>query len=186
LDLFLKAIQNKYEDADVYYSLGQSYKNLKEYSEALEAYESTVKRYFNYPGVHYQMGLIHALQGNIDLARMELKREQSLNTCYQIPITIKLLEMDAEESSDNADTLFELGKRYAEMPNDTKAVDVFKRILAHNPLYPEVHYWLGMISFRQGNLTQAEEEYIKELEANPGNASAQEALKNLREQLPRR
>ncbi len=184
LDMFLKAIQHKYEDADVYYSLGQSYKNLKEYSEALAAYEATVKRYFNYPGVHYQIGLIHALRGNTDPARMELKREQSFNTYYRIPATIKLLEMDAEEFPDNAEILFELGKLYAEMPNDKKAVDVFKRILARNPSYPEAHYWLGMIYFRQGNLPEAEEEYIKELEANPGNASAREALKSLREQLP--
>jgi len=186
LDLFLKAIQKKYDDADVYYSLGQSHKNLNQYSEALAAYEATVKRYFNYPGVHYQIGLIHALQGSTDLARMELKREQSFNTCYRIPATIKLLEMDAEQSPDNADILFELGKLYAQMPDDKKAVDVFKRIFAHNPSYPEAHFRLGRIYFRQGNLLEAEEEYIKELEANPGNASAQEALKSLREQLPRK
>ena len=186
LDLFLKAIQKKYDDADVYYSLGQSYKNLKEYSEALTAYEAAVKRYFNYPGVHYQIGLIQALQGNTDLARMELKREQSLNTCYRIPATIKLLEIDAEQSPDNADILFELGKLYAEMPDDKKAVDVFRKIFAHNPYYPEAHFRLGRIYFRQGNLLEAEEEYIKELETNPGNASAQEALKSLREQLLRK
>ena len=186
LDMFLKAVRNKYADADVYYSLGQSYKNLKQYPEALAAYDAAVKRYFNYPGVHYQIGLIHALQGNTDLARMELKREQSFNSYYRIPATIKVLEMDAEQSPDNADTLFELGKLYAEMPSDKKAVDVFKRILARNPSYPEVHYWLGMIYFRQGLLPEAEEEYIKELEANPAHALAQEALKRLREQLLRR
>ncbi len=186
LGMFLKAIRNKYADADVYYSLGQSYKNLKEYGEALTAYDAAVKRYFNYPGVHYQIGLIHTLQGNTDLARMELKREQSFNTYYRIPATIKLLEMDAGQSPGNTDTLFELGKLYAEMPNDTKAVDAFKRILVHNPSYPEAHYWLGMIYFRQGHLAEAEEEYIKELEANPGNALAQEALKSVREQLLRK
>jgi tetratricopeptide (TPR) repeat protein len=186
LDLFLKAIQNKYEDADVYYSLGQSYKNLKEYDEALTAYDAAVKRYFNYPGVHYQIGLIHALQGNTDLARMELKREQSFNTYFRIPAKIKLLEMDAEEFPDNTGILFELGKLYAEMPDDKNAIDVFKKILVRNPSYPEVHYRLGMIYFRQGNLPEAEEEYMKELEANPGNTSTQEALKNVREQLPRK
>ena len=186
LDMFLKAIQKKYDNADVYYSLGQSYKNLKEYSEALAAYEAAVKRYFNYPGVHYQIGLIHALQGNTDLARMELKREQSFNTCYRVPVTIKLLEMDAEQSLDNADILFELGKLYAEMPDDKKAVDVFRRLLAQKPSYPGAHYWLGIICFRQGNLLEAEEEYIKEFEVNPSNALAQEALKSLREQLLRK
>jgi tetratricopeptide (TPR) repeat protein len=186
LDLFLKAIQKKYDDADVYYSLGQSHKNLNQYSEALTAYEAAAKRYFNYPGVHYQIGLIHALQGNIDLARMELKREQSFNTCYRIPAAIKLLEMDAEQPPDNVDALFELGKLYAEMPHDKKAIEVFRRLLAHKPSYPRAHYWLGLIYFRQGNLLEAEQEYIKEIEANPGNASAQEALKSLREQLPRK
>ncbi len=186
IDLFLKAIENKYDNADVYYSIGQSHKNLKEYSEALAAYEAASKRYFTYPGVHYQIGLIHALQGNTDLARMEFKREQSFNTFYQNLVTIKILEMDAAQSSDNADILFELGKLYAEMPDDEKAVDTFKRIIAHNPSYPEAHFWLGTIYFRQGNLLEAEEEYIKELEANPGNASAQKALKILREQLLRK
>ncbi len=181
LDMFLKAIRNKYADADVYYGMGQSYKNLKEYDEALAAYDATVKRYFNYPGVHYQIGLIHALQGNTDLARMELKREQSFNGCYRIPATIKLLEMDAEQSPGNADILFELGKLYAEMPDDKKAVDVFKKILSHNPSYPEAHYRLGLIYFKQGKLSEAKEEYTKELEANPGHASAQEALKRLGE-----
>jgi tetratricopeptide (TPR) repeat protein len=183
LDMFLNAIQKKYDNADVYYSLGQSYKNLNQYREALAAYEATAKRYFNYPGVHYQIGLIHALQGKTDLARMELKREQSLNTCCRIPAAIKLLEMDAEQSPDNVDILFELGKLYAEMPNDEKAVEAFRRLLAHKPSYPEAHFRLGRIYFRQGNLLEAEEEYIKELEVNPSNASAQEALKGLREQL---
>ena len=186
LDLFLKAIQKKYDNADVYHSLGQSYKNLNKYSESLAAYEATVKRYFNYPGVHYQIGLIHALQGKTDLARMELKREQSFNTCYRIPAAVKLLEMDVEQSPDNVDVLFELGKLYAEMPNDEKAVEAFRRLLAHKPSYPEAHFRLGGIYFRQGNLLEAEEEYIKELEVNPSNASAQEALKGLREQLPRK
>jgi len=186
LDLFLKAIQKKYDNADVYYSLGQAHKNLNQYSEALAAYEATAKRYFSYPGVHYQIGLIYALQGKTDLARMELKREQSFNTCYRIPVAIKLLEMDAEQSPDNADILFELGKLYAEMPDDKKAVEVLRRLLAHKPSYPRAHYWLGLIYFRQGNLLEAEEEYIKELEVNPSNTSAQEALKSLREQLLRK
>jgi tetratricopeptide (TPR) repeat protein len=186
LDMFLKAIQNKYDNADVYYSIGQSYKNLKEYSKALTAYEATAKRYFTYPGVHYQIGLIHLLQGNTDLARMEFKREQFFNTCYQLPVTIKILEMDAERFSDNAGILLELGKLYAEMPNDKKAVDIFKRIIAQNPSYPEAHFWLGTIYLSQGNLSEAEEEFVKELEANPTNESAQEALKRLREQLLRK
>jgi tetratricopeptide (TPR) repeat protein len=92
--------------------------------------------------------------------------------------------MDNEQFPGNADVLFELGKLYAEIPDDKKAVDVFRRILADNPSYPEAHYRLGLIYFRQGKLPEAEEEYMKELEANPGNASAQEALKSLREQLP--
>ncbi len=183
---FLQAIQKKYDNADVYYSLGQSHKNLNQYSEALAAYEAAAKIYFNYPGVHYQIGLIHTLQGNTDLARVELKREQSFNTCYRIPAAIKLLEMDAEQSPDNVDVLFELGKLYAEMPHDKKAVEVFRRLLAHKPSYPQAHYWLGLIYFRQGNLLEAEQEYIKELEVNPGNASAQEALEGLRERLPRK
>jgi tetratricopeptide (TPR) repeat protein len=117
---------------------------------------------------------------------MEFKREQSFNTVYRLPVTIKILEMDAERSPDNADILSELGKLYAEMPNDEKAVDIFKRIIAQNPSYPEAHFWLGTIYLRQGNLSEAEEEYVKELEANPSNASAQEALKRLREQLLRK
>ena len=186
LDMFLKAIQSKYDDADVYYSIGQSYKNQEEHNKALAAYEATAKRYFAYPGVHYQTGLIHLLQGNTDLARMEFKREQSISTSYRLLATIKILEMDAERSLDNADILLELGKLYAGMPNDEKAVDIFKRIIARNPSYPEAHFWLGTIYFRQGNLSEAEEEYAKELEANPSNATAQEALKRLREQLLRK
>ncbi|MEW6068330.1 MAG: tetratricopeptide repeat protein [Nitrospirota bacterium] len=185
LDMFLKAIQNKYDSADVYYSIGQSYKNLKEYNKAFAAYETTVKRYFTYPGVHYQIGLIHLLQGNTDLARMEFKREQAFNNCYRLPVTIKILEMDAEQFPDNLDILFELGKLYAEMPNDEKAVNIFKKVIVHNPLYPEAHFWLGTIYFREGNLSEAEEEYVKELEVNHNNIAAQEALKKLREQLLR-
>ncbi len=186
LNMFLKAVQKKYDNADVHYSLGQSYKNLNQHGEALKAYEATAKRYFNYPGVHYQIGLIHVLQGNTDLARMELKRERSFHTCYRIPAAIKLLEIDAEQFPGNVDVLFELGKLYAEMPDDKRAVDVFRRLLAHRPSYPGAHYWLGIIYFREGNLLDAEQEYIKELEANPDNASAQKALKNLQDQLPRK
>jgi tetratricopeptide (TPR) repeat protein len=184
--MFLKAVQKKYDDADVYYSVGQSYKNLNQYGEALEAYEATVKRYFTYPGVHYQIGLIHALQGNTDLARMELNRERSFNTCYRVPAAIKLLEMDVEQSPDNPDVLFELGKLYVEMPDDRKAGDVFSKLLALKPSYPGAHYWLGIICVRQGNLLEAEQEYVKELEANPGNVSAQEALERLRDQRLRK
>jgi len=177
---FLKAIANNYADADVYYSLGQACKNLKQYREALAAYEETAKRYFRYPGVHYQIALIQAMQGNTELARMELKREVSINSSYRNPAMIQLLKDDAEKSPDKARLYFELGGLYAGMPDDEKALDAYNKVLALDPKYPQAHFRRGQIYFRQGKLREAEQEYEKELETDPGNASAQEELRRLR------
>jgi tetratricopeptide (TPR) repeat protein len=177
---FHKAIENNYADADVYYSLGQACKNLKQYKEALSAYEEAAKRYFRYPGVHYQIALIQALQGNADLARMELKREVSLNSPYRIPAMIQLLKDDAEKSPDKAHLYFELGGLYAGMPDDENALDAYNKVLALDPKFPEAHFRRGQIYFRQGKFREAEQEYEKELETDPGNTSAQEELKRLR------
>jgi tetratricopeptide (TPR) repeat protein len=177
---FHKAIENNYADADVYYSLGQACKNLKQYKEALSAYEEAAKRYFRYPGVHYQIALIQALQGNAELARMELKREASINSPYRIPAMIQLLKDDAEKSPDKAHLYFELGGLYAGMPDDENALDAYNKVLALDPKYPEAHFRCGQIYFRQGKLPEAEQEHEKELETDPGNALAQEELKRLR------
>jgi tetratricopeptide (TPR) repeat protein len=179
--LFQRAIQNGYDDADVYYNLGQACKNLQEYREALAAYGETAKRNSSFPGVHYQIGLIGALQGNAALAREELEQEMSLNGSYRIPAMARIIEMDVQKSPENAGLFFKLGKLYAEMIDKQAAANAFRRVLFLNPSYPEAHVSLGKLYLKQGDLRRAEEEYRKELAINPGSASALEALKDLRE-----
>jgi tetratricopeptide (TPR) repeat protein len=94
--LFLEAIRRDYGDADVHYSLGQAHKNLKEYDQAVQAYEKTVKLFYAYPGAHYQLGECYRVKGKHDLARLEFRREIKLNSRYKRSSEIGLQKIEEE------------------------------------------------------------------------------------------
>lgn len=75
-----------------------------------------------------------------------------------------------------AETLESQGK-------DTEAAAIYARILESNPLTPGIHYRLGQISLDQagpnGSTEAAKQEFKKELEVDPSNASAEFILGEL-------
>ena len=50
-------------------------------------------------------------------------RELSFHNCFRIPSELGLLEIEAEESTDNSDISIEFGKLYFEISDDEKAAE---------------------------------------------------------------
>jgi len=185
-ELFLRAIELDYYNADVYYSLGQTYKQLADYENAIKAYENTIKLYYNFPGAHYQLGDTYRLIGNFDFARMELKREISINPCWELLSQIALLEIDIEIEPTNIDKLFVLGMLYQKVLDEKyleKAVITFRKIIELNSSYPEVHFQLGQLYEMKGDFFMAEQEYLKEIEINPDHSDARQAIEKIKSNI---
>ena len=181
--LFSEAIKRGYFNADVYYSLGQANKNLNEIDQAITAYEKTVKLYYSYRGAHYHLGECYRLQGKYDLARLEFKREISLNSSWKSLCEVGLQEIEVELDPDNVDKLFALGMLYkdsAGKDHREQAIKTFLRVIDLNPGYPDVHFQLGYLYQKDGDLERAEHEYEMELEMNSGHTKAREALDSIR------
>lgn len=67
----------------------------------------SLKLYYAYRGVHYQLGECYRLKGKYDLARLEFKREINLNPSYRDRCKIGLQKIEAEldPNKDHGDLL---------------------------------------------------------------------------------
>lgn len=188
IGLFLKAIKLKYYSADVYYSLGQAYRILENYRKSIKAYKKVVKLNHKYPGVHYALGESYRLQGKLEIAKREFKRENSKDSKWKKWSKIALLEIDTEIDPADVDAFFDLGMLYNESSGKEyfeKAFKTFKRVAELDPSYSGVHYQLGKIYEKKDDVSKAEKEYIKEIQINPKNIDAREAIGRIKRTLPR-
>lgn len=193
-DMFLKAIKSGYANADVYFSLGQAYKRLKNYEKAVSAYEKTAELYYNYPGVHYHLGDTYSLLGKFDIARLELKREVSINPKMQDLCDIVGLEIEFRSKPpgiDDIEALFLLGMMYYgaifinEYEDDylEKAINIFQKIKELNPSYllvPMGNFSLGQLYEKKGDFHEAEKMYMEEIRINPESDAARIAVETIK------
>lgn len=180
---FIKSVDAGYYNSDVYYSLGQAHKELKEYEEAILAYEEVIRLYYNYPGGHYQLGDTFRLVGKFDLARMELKREISINPGWKYLCDIALLELATQEDPSDINAFFSLGMTYRTGFMDgylEKSAHAFKKVIELNPAHPNAHFLLGELYEKLADISMSMEEYEKEMEINPYHTVAAEALAELK------
>ncbi len=63
--------------------------------------------------------------------------------------------------------------------NNKEAMENINRLLNLNSCYPEGHYMKGVIYEKEGNLKLAKEEYIKEININPGCKKAWKKIKEI-------
>jgi tetratricopeptide (TPR) repeat protein len=188
IDLFLKAIKNKHGNADVYYSLGQAYRILENNRKAIEAYKKVVELNSKYPGVHYALGESYRSQDKFEIAKEEFRREDSEDSQWKKWSKIALLEIDTEIDPTDVDAFFNLGLLYNESFEEEyfeKGFKTFKRVAELDPLYPGVHYLLGKIYEKKDDSSTAEQEYMKEIQINPNNIDAREAIGRIKMTFPR-
>ena len=124
-----------------------------QYLEALEVWRSGLETYPDAGRLHYRVGTILAVRSSFERAEQHLRRAVEL-------------------SPDELEIRKELGICYlqAERPDDAERE--LKAVLARADWFPEVHYYLGMIYEKRGDHDAAREQYVKELNHNPGCAFA--------------
>jgi tetratricopeptide (TPR) repeat protein len=193
LELFQKAIDNGYSNADVDFSIAQAYRVLGDCTSAVEAYDKTLEKYFNYPMANYGMGDCYMRLGKYDMARLALKREIDKNPDPKMKLLSRILMVRVLIKSDSSDAeaFFTLGKHFMDSSMDScyECIDyaeaVFRKAEALDPDYPGLYYQLGRLYEQRGYFSAAERGYARELELNPGNKDAIEALEDIRNAMER-
>jgi Flp pilus assembly protein TadD len=125
----------------------------------------------------------HALAPNHTSAALNLAGAYILAGTFKkaIPILEGLKERDAE----NPMVWINLGAAYLGNPvlatdeQQLNAIDAFRRALALEPKAPSVHYNIGLIHRKRGELEEAAAMFRKALKVNPGDKDARTLLKKV-------
>ena len=153
----LQAGQTETNSIPINYLLGLNYFRMRQFSPAIERFQSVVKLSPNYSLANYYLGLAYAENGNWD---------DSIATLQ------KTLEIDAT----NYSAAFNLGAAYLKKSDVSDAEAAFRQSVRINPDYAKGHEALGEILLYQGKTDEAIASLREALRLNPNSARARQNL----------
>ena len=142
----LSALKGRTDVANVYGELG-------DYQKAISLYEQVLQQEPDFYDALYNGGLTYFLMGNNDRAEKLLSRAIQVAPGLDAPV-------------------FYLGRVYLRKARPELAEACFKQTLEINPKGYGLHYWLGQALAARGQLNQARDAYVEELNLHPANADA--------------
>jgi tetratricopeptide (TPR) repeat protein len=153
----------------VHQLLGQLYVSREEDDKALTEYLAVASARPDLPGVHFWLGHLYWKHGDADHGFAELTRELELSPGQPEANaelgTVLMAEDRAGEAIPHLESAIrskpdlwpaysQLGRAYAIEKNNTRAEEVLKRALAHDP-DGSTHYQLGLVLRAEGKAAQA-------------------------------
>ena len=189
---FQQSLKHQPKDADTYYALGMAYLRLKEFSDALAAFDQAGQcGRAQDADLYFQRGVIFS----------ELKRDAEAIACYQEALKRKpdltaamenlaLIYHRQERSDDviqvltqlvklepmNFNANYLLGLHYYRKKMYAEMVAAYNRAVAVKPDLADAHYNLGMAYYYQTRYEMAVEELKKAVTLNPQDAEAYNLL----------
>ena len=130
-------------DPELWYQLGLAYLHLREYSQAIKAYEKTISLDPNYPEVFYNLGEIYLA--------LALKSKKSDDLVKASEMYQKAIELDPTYSK----PFNGLGKVYHLSGNISAAIGQWKKALQVDPDHSGSLFNLGMAYFEQQKFREA-------------------------------
>lgn len=140
-----------------YYYKGDYDNALREYSEAIRLKPDFIEGYYN-------IGLLH-------YARKE--HQEAINTY------VKALSLSAFNATHTAGVYNEIGINYTELGNPEQAVSAFASAVKYAPESIEFRNNYAFALSTAGHLDEAVQQFRKVLQADPANAYALQALRNI-------
>jgi len=145
------------QDALAHYNLGNTYRELANFSKAEECYKKAVSIKPEFYEAYYNLGIVS--KNNYKLEESERYYKQAIH-----------LKPNFAEAYNNLGTVLEnLGKL-----NDSAVC--FKKAITLNPNFAEAYNNLGINLEQQGNLKEAQTNYEKAILINPGLTNAHRQL----------
>ena len=199
IELYERAVQSDPQYDDAAYNLGNVYKDLGLFPDAISYYQKTIERNKDYKDAYFNLGVLYRDRGepkkaietfnnliaidpdreisyeNIIVAYNKALREGGANLLYErarsqtIEAYHNLL---AKKKGRDAYTYFKMGYVYNDMKKYEKAIQAYEMALSINPNYVDALYNLGNTYEELGESPKALESYKKIISISPRYAKA--------------
>jgi DNA-directed RNA polymerase subunit alpha len=181
------------ETALAYFYLGRALTFLRDYDEALKAFERAEKAGYTASQVHLQRAGILREQGHVDQARTILNKLEDLSSHsaeYHFQLgsvqldggdrsaAIRHFERAVELDPGHIAALFQLGYSNDLAGNDDDAISYYERCTAHMPAHLGAMINLGILYEDHGKFEQAVQCFQRVLNANPADERARLFLRD--------
>lgn len=198
---YLKAIEYKPNDADLYYNLGNALDKLGKPKEAIERFRKALEVDPSHVETLYNLGNTLARQGRYAEAEAAYADALRINPDHLGVIvnmgnTLAMQERPVEAAKlyrkairldpDEVDPYINLANALAAQEKFDEAVSNYEKAIHIEPRHVEAHCNLGHAFVQQGKLEEAAKQFSQVLRIDPGNARAREHLKNLEAAMDRR
>ncbi len=150
----------KLANADEYFKQGNALADSKKYAEAAAYYEEALKLNPDFSDARVNLGNAFAVQGRLREAAEQFRES-------------------ARRQPNNSDAYLNLGHALTELGELAPAGDAYGKAAALNSRSIEAWIGLGFSLARQNKPDAARDPFLKALALEPGNARANEALKNI-------
>lgn len=170
-----------------YYNLGNAYREIKNYDEALNAYQKALRINRVYAAAWNNIGVTYAdlKKYNVALPAFEkahalkpedavtlLNRANNYKACGMMDKALADYNQLTRMDSSNSEIFFQRGSAYISIGNLINAVVDLNKAISLNPHYSEAYNNRGYIAFLLGNLKEAEKDILKAIELKPENTDA--------------
>lgn len=179
----------------------QAFGDNEQPDEAIRQFQSLLNKYPGFPGVHFELGQIYWRKKDYELAREELRKalqedaNQPLANLYvgdiltnqkQFQEAIPHLQIAIAAYPELPKAYFFLGKSYAGIGDDRRALEAFRRALELDPRYQEVHYQLSQLFLRSNNKEESQRhlEIVKKLQLEDSKGFRENIEKSSAQQTP--
>jgi len=133
------------------------YANRAQVDKALAEYDRVLSLAPDSPQIYLEIGRTHTMAGNFDQAEDAFRRALTIRPGF-VPARMSLGKLLSSQ------------RRYRE------ALEQFKNVARSAPNMPDAHVGAGLLSYRLGDLKDAEQELLSALQLNPSSAEAANAL----------
>lgn len=180
----LKRVLQSHQDSPIAHSyLGTAYSIKKMYKVAEGELKTAIELFPNYAGAHWGLGAMYENEGKYDMAIQQYKRTLQINSNYEADGNIRIVVCCAKKGElelavetwkaameREPDYMFyqRLGSAYYELGLPKDAIKAFKKAVEIKPDYFFSHFFIGITYFKQAQLKEAIESYLKlqELQRN--------------------
>ncbi len=140
LELLKPFAESKSDDVPLTILLADVFREAGQYERSIEQVDRLIERYPKDPAFVFKRGLAYFRWNNMDTAKEQFLKAYQLQPSYQ-------------------DAYFYAGRVDFEKKEYTQAMKVFRAVLDEAPSNGEYRFYLGYALEKNGNLTQALEEY---------------------------
>ena len=167
VDLLGRRIALDPNSDEAYYYLGLSYKELKQYSDALAALRQAALLADARADRHFWLGLLYAQVDSVEAARQQMQRVVDLDTTGSPQRGIALRQLGYYKLLD---------KDYVEA---ARLLESAAELIKDPPSLGQTWVWLGQGYQNSGNRGKAREAYDRALQINPKDAVALKSKQSL-------